>query len=160
MDDIILIGRSSDYIDKVIELLKCHFDLRILGKTRKLLGVEFQEFDGNLFMHQNDYINKICKLYEEFNFPVSSLPIAKGTVLSKLQCSNTSVEITEMKKYLYRNFLGTLSYIASRIRPDISYAANSLSQFQENPGIVHWNILLKLLGYLSATRDLQLNVSE
>ncbi|GBM10123.1 Retrovirus-related Pol polyprotein from transposon TNT 1-94 [Araneus ventricosus] len=160
VDDIILIGKSNDYVNKVIELLKCHFDLRILGKTQKLLGVEFQELDGNLFMHQNDYINKICELYKEFNFPVSSLPIAKGTVLSKLQCPSTSVEITEMKNYPYRSLLGSLSYIASRTRPDISYAVNILSQFQENPGIIHWNILLKLLGYLSTTRGLQLNLSR
>ncbi|GBN21386.1 Retrovirus-related Pol polyprotein from transposon TNT 1-94 [Araneus ventricosus] len=111
-------------------------------------------------MHQNDYINKICELYKEFNFPVSSLPIAKGTVLSKLQCPSTSVEITEMKNYPYRSLLGSLSYIASRTRPDISYAVNILSQFQENPGIIHWNILLKLLGYLSTTRGLQLNLSR
>ncbi|GBM30738.1 Retrovirus-related Pol polyprotein from transposon TNT 1-94, partial [Araneus ventricosus] len=160
VDDIILIGKSNDYVNKVIELLKCHFDLRILGKTQKLLGVEFQELDGNLFMHQNDYINKICELYKEFNFPVSSLPIAKGTVLSKLQYPSTSVEITEMKNYPYRSLLGSLSYIASRTRPDISYAVNILSQFQENPGIIHWNILLKLLGYLSTTRGLQLNLSR
>ncbi|GBM87146.1 Retrovirus-related Pol polyprotein from transposon TNT 1-94 [Araneus ventricosus] len=160
VDDIILIGKSNDYVNKVIELLKCHFDLRILGKTQKLLGVEFQELDGNLFMHQNDYINKICELYKEFNFPASSLPIAKGTVLSKLQCPSTSVEITEMTNYPYRSLLGSLSYIASRTRPDISYAVNILSQFQENPGIIHWNILLKLLGYLSTTRGLQLNLSR
>ncbi|GBM99097.1 Retrovirus-related Pol polyprotein from transposon TNT 1-94 [Araneus ventricosus] len=146
VNDIILIGRSNDYINKVIELLKCHFDLRIIGKTRKLLGVEFQELDGNLFMYQNDYINKICKLYKEYYFPVSSLPIAKGTVLSKLQCPTTSVENTEMKNYPYRSLLGSLSYIGSRTRPDISYTVNILAQFQENPGIVHWNILLTLLG--------------
>ncbi|GBL95368.1 Retrovirus-related Pol polyprotein from transposon TNT 1-94 [Araneus ventricosus] len=65
-----------------------------------------------------------------------------------------------MKNYPYRSLLGSLSYIASRTRPDISYAVNILSQFQENPGIIHWNILLKLLGYLSTTRGLQLNLSR
>ncbi|GBO44387.1 hypothetical protein AVEN_144421-1 [Araneus ventricosus] len=65
-----------------------------------------------------------------------------------------------MKNYPYRSLLGSLSYIASRTRPDISYTGNILSQFQENPGIVHWNILLKLLGYLSTTRGLQLNLSR
>ncbi|GBN31782.1 Retrovirus-related Pol polyprotein from transposon RE2, partial [Araneus ventricosus] len=92
--------------------------------------------------------------------PLNQKVLAKGAVLSKLQCPRTSVEITEMKNYPYRSLLGSLSYIASRTRPDISYTGNILSQFQENPGIVHWNILLKLLGYLSTTRGLQLNLSR
>ncbi|GBM30962.1 Retrovirus-related Pol polyprotein from transposon RE2 [Araneus ventricosus] len=65
-----------------------------------------------------------------------------------------------MFKILYRSLVDSLSFLAGRTRPDISYTINIFSQFQENPGITHWNGLLKLLGYISYTNDLRLNLSN
>ncbi|GBN91597.1 Retrovirus-related Pol polyprotein from transposon RE2 [Araneus ventricosus] len=65
-----------------------------------------------------------------------------------------------MSKFPYRNLLGCLSFISGRTRPDICYAVNILSQFQSNPGLVHWNILLKLLGYVAQTKNYKLKLSE
>ncbi|PRD20785.1 UNVERIFIED_CONTAM: Retrovirus-related Pol polyprotein from transposon TNT 1-94 [Trichonephila clavipes] len=92
---------------------------------------------------------------------VSSLPIPKGLVLSKLDCPSTPAEINEMAKYPYRNLIGSLSFIAARTRPDVMYAVNLLSQFQSNPGIKHWNSLLKLLDSdYAANRDDQVSTDE
>jgi hypothetical protein len=40
------------------------------------------------------------------------------------------------------------------------YAVNLLSQFQENPGMKHWNSLLKLLGYLKYSQHFKLELSK
>jgi hypothetical protein len=142
-----------------VKLLEQNFDLKILGKTKNLLGVEFEEIDNKLFIHQSHYISKICKTYEKFNFPISSLPIPKGFVYSKSQCPVEDREIGEMAEIPYRNLIGSLAFLASRTRPDISYALNIFSQFQSNPGMTHWMGLLKLLGYVKYTQNLKLNLS-
>ncbi|GFU49240.1 retrovirus-related Pol polyprotein from transposon TNT 1-94 [Trichonephila clavipes] len=103
---------------------------------------------------------EIKVMKERDNFPHASLPIAKGAVLSKLDCPSNAIEVEEMSKFPYRNLSGCLSFIANRTRPDISHAVNILSQFQESSGIKQWDILLKLLGYLSDTRNLKLNLSH
>ncbi|GFY08275.1 retrovirus-related Pol polyprotein from transposon TNT 1-94 [Trichonephila clavipes] len=149
-----MFGETKKDLDNGITLLQGHFDLKILGKTKKLLGIEFEKKKEKLDIHQSSYIEKLCKQYERFKFPVSSLPIPKGLVLSKLDCPSTPAEINEMAKYPYRNLIGSLSFIAARTRPDIMYAVNLLSQFQSNPGIKHWNSLLKLLDSdYAANRD-------
>ncbi|GFY20223.1 retrovirus-related Pol polyprotein from transposon TNT 1-94 [Trichonephila clavipes] len=56
-------------------------------------------------------------------------------------------------KILENRWVYTIKYDGKKIklldtRPDIMYAVNVLSQFQANPGIKHWNCLLRLLGYL------------
>ncbi|GFS68757.1 retrovirus-related Pol polyprotein from transposon TNT 1-94 [Trichonephila clavipes] len=135
----VMFGETKKNLDNGITLLQGHFDLKKLGKTKKLLGIEFEEKNEKLYIHQSSYIEKLCKQYERFKFPVSSLPIPKGLVLSKLDCPSTPAEINEMAKYPYRNLIGSLSFIAARTRPDIMYAVNLLSQFQSNPGIKHWN---------------------
>lgn len=159
VDDIVLLGRSDNQIQKVFNLLNKHFDLKILGKTKKLLGVEFEEGEDSLVIHQLMYIEDICKRFKNFYFPISSLPIAKGSIYSKTQCPQSQIEIEEMKHFPYRNLLGCLSFLANRTRPDIAYATNVFSQFQSNPGLTHWEGLLRLLGYVSSTRHLKLKLN-
>lgn len=162
VDDIVLIGKNDQFINEALTLLEKKFDLKILGKTAKLLGVEFEEKVENdsvsIMLHQAGYIEDIFSRFREFNPPITSLPIAQGSIYSKTQSPQTEEEMTEMKKFPYRSVLGCLSYLASRTRPDIAYATNIFSQFQEKPGMVHWQGLLKLLGYVNSTKHLKLKL--
>lgn len=160
VDDMIIFGKDQNDIDTVISLLKCHFELKLLGRTRKLLGVEFEEHDGNVFIHQHDYIKKICLIFNEYRYPISSLPIAKGIIYSKTKGPQTENEKNEMQRIPYRSLIGHLAFLAGRTRPDITYAVNLFSQYQEEPGMTHWNGLLKLLGYLDYTKDMKLCLSN
>lgn len=158
VDDIVIFGMHRMMIDRVLGLLSKHFDIKILGRTRKLLGVEFVEEAGSLEIHQSMYIDEVCKRFKNFHIPLSSLPISKGLVFSKVDCPVSDNDISYMSQYPYRNVLGCLSFIASRTRPDIAYAVNIFSQFQVNPGISHWNGLLRLLGYIKLTRNYRLKL--
>ncbi|KFM74814.1 Copia protein, partial [Stegodyphus mimosarum] len=157
VDDIVIFSKDQHSIDKVISQLSKFFDLKVLGKTKTLLGIEFLENENGLFIHQQNYIEEIFEKFKHFQIPVTSVPIAKGTILTKLDCPSTSAE---MRKLPFRNLLGCLVFVANRTRPDITYAVNILSQFQENPGIRHWEALLKLLGYLNSTKLYKLNLSR
>ncbi|GFS99797.1 retrovirus-related Pol polyprotein from transposon TNT 1-94 [Trichonephila clavipes] len=68
-------------------------------------------------------------------------------------------------KILENRWVYTIKYdennkIVRYKRPDIMYAVNVLSQFQANPGIKHWNCLLRLLGYLKYTKEYKLELSK
>ncbi|GFV31479.1 retrovirus-related Pol polyprotein from transposon TNT 1-94 [Trichonephila clavipes] len=157
VDDMIIFGKEMENVNFVLQLLQKNFDLKIMGKTKKLLGIEFEVLGNSLFIHQRSYIRRLCEIYEKYKYPVSSLPISKGQVLSKLDSPKTSEEILTVP---YRNLIGSLSFIAICTRPDIMYAVNVLSQFQANPGIKHWNCLLRLLGYLKYTQEYKLELSK
>ncbi|GFY22341.1 retrovirus-related Pol polyprotein from transposon TNT 1-94 [Trichonephila clavipes] len=157
VDGMIIFGKEMENVNFVLQLLQKNFDLKIMGKTKKLLGIEFEEIGNSLFIHQISYIRRLCEIYEKIKYPVSSLPISKGQVLSKLDSPKTSEEILTVP---YRNLIGSLSFIAIRTRPDIMYAVNVLSQFQANPGIKHCNCLLRLLGYLKYTQEYKLELSK
>ncbi|GFX34793.1 retrovirus-related Pol polyprotein from transposon TNT 1-94 [Trichonephila clavipes] len=156
-DDMIIFGKEMEKVNFVLQLLQKNFDLKIMGKTKKLLGIEFEEIGNSLFIHQRSYIRRLCEIFEKYKYPVSSLPISKGQLLSKLDSPKTSEEILTVP---YRNLIGSLSFIAICTRPDIMYAVNVLSQFQANPGIKHWNCLLRLLGYLKYTQEYKLELSK
>ncbi|KAF8785431.1 Secreted RxLR effector protein 161 like protein [Argiope bruennichi] len=116
----------------------------------------YEKWPVNTFMH-----HRISASRAPFDFAVESAIImvldVEGQVLSKLDSPKTSEEILT---FPHRNLIGSLSFIAIRTRPDIMYAVNVLSQFQSNPGMKHWNCLLRLLGYLKYTQDYKLELSK
>ncbi len=106
------------------------------------------------------YANARHSTFQKFKYPLSSLPIVKGIIYSKTQSPVNSHESKEMSKIPYRSLIGHLSFLASRTRPDITFAVNIFSQFQSNPGMFHWNYLLKLLGYVRQTKHFKLNLGN
>jgi hypothetical protein len=45
-------------------------------------------------------------------------------------------------------------------RPDLSFCVFLLAQFQANPGIDHWNVLMHVIGYIKNTIDYGLTYSH
>lgn len=158
VDDMIIFGKNDKYAQNALNLIEEKFDLKVLGRTHKLLGVEFEGDKNHLLIHQHQYIAEVLQRFDKYKIPVSSLPIAKGCVYSKKDCPVNYSDISEMKSIPYRSLIGCLSFIASRTRPDIAYATNIFSQFQESPGMQHWEGLLRLLGYVRYTQYYKLKL--
>ena len=158
VDDIVVFGKTKAIAEQTIKMLSTKFDLKILGETKKLLGVNFEYIQDSVLIHQSEYIDEVFNRFKEFNPPISSLPIANSVKFSKADCPSDNETKVKNSKYPYRNVLGCLSFIASRTRPDISYAVNIFSHFQENPGYTHWYGLIRLLGYTYYTKNLKLNL--
>jgi hypothetical protein len=51
------------------------------------------------------------------------------------------------------SIIGSLMYLASATRHDISFAVSKLSRFVSNPGDDHWNALERVMCYLVGTMD-------
>jgi hypothetical protein len=51
----------------------------------------------------------------------------------------------------YSQIIGSLMYLASATRPDISFVVSKLSRFMSNPGDTHWSALERVLRYLKGT---------
>jgi hypothetical protein len=45
------------------------------------------------------------------------------------------------------------------MRPDLLFSVSSLAQFQANPGIEHWNMLMHVIGYIKNTLGYRLTYS-
>ncbi|GFS80412.1 retrovirus-related Pol polyprotein from transposon TNT 1-94 [Trichonephila clavipes] len=121
VDDIVMFGETKKDSDNGITLLQGHFDLKIQGKIKKLLGIE-EKNKKKLYIHQSSYIEKLCKQYEMFKCPVSSLPIPKGLGLSKLDCPSSPAEINEMAKYPYRNLIA-FGFVEVRLVDGVMFTA-------------------------------------
>ena len=59
----------------------------------------------------------------------------------------------------YSQIIGSLMYLASAIRPDISFAVSKMSRFMSNPGIDHWHALERVMRYLRGTMSYGIHYS-
>ncbi|GFU92566.1 retrovirus-related Pol polyprotein from transposon TNT 1-94 [Trichonephila clavipes] len=55
--DIIIFGKEMENVNFVLQLLQKNFDLKIMGKTKKLLGIEFEELDSDFATNRDDRVS-------------------------------------------------------------------------------------------------------
>jgi hypothetical protein len=60
----------------------------------------------------------------------------------------------------YSQIIGSLMYLASTTRPDISFAVCKLSRYMSNPGDDHWHALERVLHYLKGTMSFEIHYSR
>ncbi|GFY02964.1 retrovirus-related Pol polyprotein from transposon TNT 1-94 [Trichonephila clavipes] len=141
-------------MDKEFDNLKLKnvWKLRKLPPDKQLLGCRW------VYYLKRDENGKVIQYKARLVAQGCSQVKGKGTQYSKPRCPQSSDEKIEMKVIPYQNVLGCLSFLAGRTRPDISYADNIFSQFQNNPGLEHWYGLLKLFGYVNKTKHYKLRL--
>jgi hypothetical protein len=59
----------------------------------------------------------------------------------------------------YSQIIGSLMYLASATRPNISFAVCKLSRYMSNPGNDHWHALERVLCYLKGTISFEIHYS-
>ncbi|MBW0490013.1 hypothetical protein O181_029728 [Austropuccinia psidii MF-1] len=71
-------------------------------------------------------------------------------------------EINEFLKLKinYHSTTGSLSYLSTATRPDVSYSVSALSPFLEQPGIQHLNSFLHVLRYLKGNSNIKLTYKK
>ncbi|XP_074278371.1 peroxidase P7-like [Silene latifolia] len=63
------------------------------------------------------------------------VPIQKGDKFSKIQCPRNELERKEMERIPYASVVGSLNYVQTCTRPDISFlCVGMLGRYQSNPG--------------------------
>jgi hypothetical protein len=129
IDDITLAGTTEKENDKVVAELRKHFKLRDLGTTEFLLSIAITHNweKGTISLSQCQYILNILEHFGMSDCKPVYIPIDPGTPLTKDMCPKTEDAIMEMQSVPYLQAVGSLMYLATTTRPDISYAVGVLA---------------------------------
>jgi hypothetical protein len=158
VDDLTIVSKSRAAIDHLIEELKKHFKLRVIGDTALLLGVKVarERSTRTLKLSQRQYIVDMLERYGFAECSPVSTPMNPGANLSSEHSPSTPEALHMMRNIPYSHAVGSLMYLALCTRPDIAYSVGVLGRFSSNPGIAHWNAVKHLFRYLKGTMDLEL----
>jgi hypothetical protein len=171
VDDGLIASNKPETIKAMIEHLERKFEIRTLTPTR-FVGLNIVRDRPNRLMYidQENTIDKMLKDYNMWDCKPSSLPADPNARLSA--CSkpkseeekegkdeleeHTEEEEKEMEKIPYREAVGSLIYLATTSRPDISFAVGQVSRYCAKYTRTHWNAVKRIFAYLKGTKNLKL----
>nr|GEV74805.1 hypothetical protein [Tanacetum cinerariifolium] len=82
------------------------------------------------------------------------IPMQERLNLNKMQGASTPGEVKRMQNVPYPSAVGSIMYAVRCTRPDVAFAQNITSHFQQNPGELHWTAVKTILKYLRDTKDM------
>jgi hypothetical protein len=143
VDDILIFGNNENVIKEVKDFLSNNFEMKDLGVADVILNIKLHRKEGNggISLLQNHYVEKVLSRFGYSECSPSPTPYDPSVSLRK----NRRIARDQLR---YSQIIGSLMYLASATRPDISYAVRKLSQFVSNPGEDHWQPLQRVLCYL------------
>ena len=151
VDDIILTGPDLHHIEYYKTKLTNEFDVKDKGELKNFLGLEiiYDKMKGILKINQKRYILGILKRFNFENCKPCLTPIEPRLKLTMSENNNKNGKpIKEM--------IGCLMYLMLGSRPDLSFAVNFFSRYQDKYSDEIWNYLKRVLRYLKGTINLSL----
>nr|GEV49026.1 retrotransposon protein, putative, Ty1-copia subclass [Tanacetum cinerariifolium] len=142
-------------LQEVKTYLGKRFSMKDLGEATFILGIKIYRDRSRwlIGLSQNAYLDKILKRYRMDNSKRGSIPMQVDLHLSKSQCATTSAEMKRMHNVPYALDIGSIMYVVRCTRPDVAFAQNITSRFQQNFGEAHWTAVKNILKYLRNTKD-------
>ncbi|GJV60337.1 retrotransposon protein, putative, ty1-copia subclass [Tanacetum coccineum] len=156
VDDILIMGNNIPRLKEVKDYLGKCFSMKDLGEAAYILGIKiYRDRSKRLIgLSQSAYIDKILKKFNMHNSKKGYLPMEVKHELSNEMCASTPEEVAYMKKVPYASAVGSIMYAVRCTRPDVAFAQNLASRYQQNPGKLHWVAVKHILKYLRNTRDM------
>ena len=122
--------------------------MKDFGVIKEFLGIQFQFENDCVKLHQKKYIEKILNKFNMMDCNLKALPFDP----SFFKITAADSKIFEDNR-LYRSMVGSLVYLASCTRPDISFVITKLSECLEKPTKAHFNACKHVMKYLRGTMD-------
>ena len=156
VDDIILFTKTEKEMNMIKNLLKQKYNMKELGKLEWYLGIQVTQDDQSIKLNQQLYIKNILKKFNMENCKTVNTPMEGNLKLTNDMRPTTNQEKEEIKNIPYRSAIGSLNYLSTCTRPDISFAVSEVAKFNENPGIEHWKAVKRIMRYLKGTINQEL----
>ncbi|KAL0412866.1 UNVERIFIED_CONTAM: Retrovirus-related Pol polyprotein from transposon TNT 1-94 [Sesamum radiatum] len=149
VDDILIVGESEASLQEVKTYLNKLFTIKDLGVAKYYLGLELVHSIEGLAVTQSKYINDLIEDAGMSQAKSTTTPLPAGIKFT------TEAEQVISNPESYRRLIGRFLYLGFT-RPDISHAAQQLSQFMQHPCKQHWDAAHHLLRYLKGTPNVGL----
>lgn len=114
-------------IDSLKSKLSLTLEMKDLGPTKRILGINITRSSCNFFLSQQSYIQKSIEniFYVWFQTHIK---------LSLIDCFLTNEEKKNMSKLPSYNVVGSLMYAMVYTRCDFAYAMSMISRYMSNHG--------------------------
>ncbi|KAL0537588.1 hypothetical protein IC582_026569 [Cucumis melo] len=151
----LLAGRDLIKLKEIKAQLSVEFDMKDLGATKKILGIEILRDRNNneLSLTQKTYTNKVLCRFNMANSKVVFTPLAQHIKISARDSPKDPTDRQTMSYVPYSNAIGSLMYLMVCTRPDLAHSSSLVSWYIGNPGKIHWGATKWVFRYLVGTEN-------
>lgn len=153
VDDLLIFYCNEAKREEINANLNENLDIKDLGKVKNILGIEITREKNAVTIHQAKYIRSILERFNMLDCKPVYTPMEVNVKLQKdCECHRENI----YDKVPYQEAVGSLLYLSQVTRPDIAYAVNVVSRFNNQPRECHWSAVKRILRYLKGTVNLKL----
>lgn len=154
VDDQLIASNNRPHLDEFKRQLNNMFECSDSGPANYFLGFNITRDRSNrvLELGQQHYVDEVLAKFDMANCNSVTTPLPLGF----RPLPATEDEFKNAKDLPYAQLVGSILYLSTITRPDLAYAANTLSRHLSKWNDDHWKAAKHLLRYITGTRDLKL----
>ncbi len=139
MDDILLIGNDTEFLNSIKGYLNKNFSMKDLGEAAYILGIKIYRDRSRCLigLSQSTYLDKVLKKFKMDQAKKGFFPVLQGVKLSQTQCPTTTEDREKTKVIPYALAIGSIMYAMLCTRPNVCLAISIARRYQSNPGVEH-----------------------
>lgn len=151
VDDILILSNNSSMTSEIISKLTAKFDIRNLGEPRHFLGLNIVRQNNTIKINQTHYINSILRKFKMETCSIQKTPMDLNTTFTP------GLPVADVP---YRELIGSLLWLSTCTRPDITFATNRLASYTNCATAEHWSAAKRVLRYLQGTKNYNLTYEK
>ena len=151
VDDMLIACSSSQVCQEVKKMVSTKFAIKDLGTVSFFLGVSIHQSEQQIKLNQPTYISNILARFGMEDCHPIGIPMGPTDTLTQRSEGEARAD-----QVLYQQIIGSLMYLSTATRPDISYAVHRLARYAADPSAAHLNAARKVLRYLKGSKELGL----
>ena len=154
VDDFALFSADLELIESAKRDISSEFKLKDLGPVKSLLGYEiaYDRQKGEMRLGQRQLVNELLEKHGMADCHAVSTPIEPGQDLHAAVDTESAIE-PRCDRTKYQEIIGSLNFLATRTRPDLSFSVGLLARYSNDPTEAHFAVAKRILRYLRGTVD-------
>lgn len=157
VDDFLIFYESIDNLNGIKEYLHQMFRMKDIGDVTSCLGMRVSQTENSIEIDQERYILDIL---ERFGMSECKPIGTPRDTHQKLSTEQVTDDNSLVGKVPFQEAVGSLLYLAQATRPDIAFAVNDISRFNNRHTTIHWTAVKRILRYLKGTISMKLRFTR
>ena len=153
VDDIIIMGAKLKEVVSVKRRLSESLEMKDLGELHEFLGVSFTKDREGSWLSQKHFVEQMLSRFGMKNCK----PVCTPAVTNE---PGTETPSDDVDQRLYREIVGSLLFLSTRTRPDISAAVGLPSRRCSSPDDHALRAAKRVLRYLKGTTHFSLRIAR
>lgn len=152
VDDLLLLSNNLEDMTDMKKVLQETFTMTDLGPAQRILNINITRDRENrmILLDQAQYIQKMCSKFRLEQAKPAPTPMDTSLLNDASEESPCNAP--------YRELVGSLLYLSTCTRPDISTSVSIVSRHVQNPTHKHWIMAKRILKYILGTQQYKLLV--